>query len=481
MSEVSSTNNIGTKITQALSAGSGVDIIELATTLAEAETQPRINSVTNKKSSAELNISGYGTLKSALSDLKTSLGALQNKDELLSKSVSSQAPDSVSVSLNSELNAIAGTSNLVIASLAKNQVVMIDNNASDLTNEKYTSLSQNLSDTDFSITITSPSGGAASVINISTHTPQGIIDAINSADINGIKARVLNLDSSGNTFNIVLEGKTGASNSFDVTSSLASFGEVTTQASSDLDMTVNGIQVYRDSNSVTDVVPGVKLDIKNTGTTNVVVSSNTGGLRESIDDFIFNYNSLIDVASYLTGEKNEEDELAGSLANEKNSVNSILSSMRGLLDLNSTTPSSGFNTFRDLGISAELGGKLSLRETTYANAIENNLDDVRTMLTANTNDQLATDSNPKGLALDAQNIIDGYLADSGTIRVKTDSAKESMSKYEKDLVDLQERLEKIKSRYLAQFAAMETIVQRSKNTGEYLSGQIKSMQSMYDN
>jgi|SRR6056300_72873 len=481
MSEVSSTNNIGTKITQALSAGSGVDIIELATTLAEAETQPRINSVTNKKSSAELNISGYGTLKSALSNLKTSLGALQNKDELLSKSVSSQAPDSVSVSLNSELNAIAGTSNLVIASLAKNQVVMIDNNASDLTNEKYTSLSQNLSDTDFSITITSPSGGAASVINISTHTPQGIIDAINSADINGIKARVLNLDSSGNTFNIVLEGKTGASNSFDVTSSLASFGEVTTQASSDLDMTVNGIQVYRDSNSVTDVVPGVKLDIKNTGTTNVVVSSNTGGLRESIDDFIFNYNSLIDVASYLTGEKNEEDELAGSLANEKNSVNSILSSMRGLLDLNSTTPSSGFNTFRDLGISAELGGKLSLRETTYANAIENNLDDVRTMLTANTNDQLATDSNPKGLALDAQNIIDGYLADSGTIRVKTDSAKESMSKYEKDLVDLQERLEKIKSRYLAQFAAMETIVQRSKNTGEYLSGQIKSMQSMYDN
>ena len=481
MSEVSSTNNIGTKITQALSAGSGVDIIELATTLAEAETQPRINSVTNKKSSAELNISGYGTLKSALSNLKTSLGALQNKDELLSKSVSSQAPDSVSVSLNSELNAIAGTSNLVIASLAKNQVVMIDNNASDLTNEKYTSLSQNLSDTDFSITITSPSGGAASVINISTHTPQGIIDAINSADINGIKARVLNLDSSGNTFNIVLEGKTGASNSFDVTSSLASFGEVTTQASSDLDMTVNGIQVYRASNSVTDVVPGVKLDIKNTGTTNVVVSSNTGGLRESIDDFIFNYNSLIDVASYLTGKKNEEDELAGSLANEKNSVNSILSSMRGLLDLNSTTPSSGFNTFRDLGISAELGGKLSLRETTYANAIENNLDDVRTMLTANTNDQLATDSNPKGLALDAQNIIDGYLADSGTIRVKTDSAKESMSKYEKDLVDLQERLEKIKSRYLAQFAAMETIVQRSKNTGEYLSGQIKSMQSMYDN
>ena len=481
MAEVSSTNNIGTKITQALKAGSGVDIIDLATTLAEAETQPRIDSVTNKKSSAELNISGFGTLKSALSNLKTSLDALKNKDQILSKSVSSQSSDRVAASINSELNATAGTSELVVASLAKNQVVMIDNDASDLTNEKYTSLTQNLSGADFTITITSPSGGGANVINVTTHTPQGIIDAINAADINGIKARVLNLDSSGSTFNIVVEGKTGANNSFDIVSSLANFGEVTSQNAADLDMTVNGMQVYRSDNSVTDVIPGVKLDIKNTGTTNVVVSSNTTGLRESVDDFIFNYNSLIDVTSYLTGEKSEEDELAGSLANEKNAVNTILSSMRGLLDLTSTTPSNGFDTFRDLGISAELGGKLSLKETTYASAIENNLDDVRKMLTANTNDQLANDANPKGLALDAQNIIEGYLADTGAIRVKTDSAKESLTKYEQDLLDLQERLEKIKSRYLAQFAAMETIVQRSKNTGEYLTGQIKSMQSMYEN
>ena len=46
------TNNnseIGGKITQALGAGSGVDIHNLAKTLAETETLPRINSVTDKK------------------------------------------------------------------------------------------------------------------------------------------------------------------------------------------------------------------------------------------------------------------------------------------------------------------------------------------------------------------------------------------------------------------------------------------------
>ena len=42
-------NEIGGKITQALNAGSGVDIHNLAKTLAEAETMPRINTVTEKK------------------------------------------------------------------------------------------------------------------------------------------------------------------------------------------------------------------------------------------------------------------------------------------------------------------------------------------------------------------------------------------------------------------------------------------------
>ena len=47
-------NEIGGKITQALGAGSGVDIHNLATTLAETETMPRINSVTEKRPKALL-------------------------------------------------------------------------------------------------------------------------------------------------------------------------------------------------------------------------------------------------------------------------------------------------------------------------------------------------------------------------------------------------------------------------------------------
>jgi hypothetical protein len=63
MAEISTTDNIGSKITMALKAGSGVDINELATSLSEAESMPTINAVTAKKASATVSISGYGVLK----------------------------------------------------------------------------------------------------------------------------------------------------------------------------------------------------------------------------------------------------------------------------------------------------------------------------------------------------------------------------------------------------------------------------------
>ena len=88
-------NEIGGKITQALGAGSGVVIHSLATTLAETETMPRINTVTEKKAESTVAISGYGVLKAGVSSLKTSFEALKNADTFLNRSVFSQQTNRV--------------------------------------------------------------------------------------------------------------------------------------------------------------------------------------------------------------------------------------------------------------------------------------------------------------------------------------------------------------------------------------------------
>ena len=43
------------------------------------------------------------------------------------------------------------------------------------------------------------------------------------------------------------------------------------------------------------------------------------------------YNNFIQLSNYLTGEKSDDDELAGSLAGEKGTVNLVKNRIRGII------------------------------------------------------------------------------------------------------------------------------------------------------
>jgi len=482
------TNNVGTKITQALKAGSGVDIYDLATTLAEAESLPKINTVTAKKEESTTSLSGYGVLKASVASLKTSFDALKDRDTLLNKSVTSDRSERASVELISQTAAKAGTYAVKVISMARPQLSEVKDN-----NTSFTSLDQSLAGSNFTITIKVPRNAASGTdVVVSTHTPQGIIDAVNSiTSTTGVSARAFNPASTGTTFSIFLEGKTGADNSFDFASTLTGSSALTGGAwgdrqrgSQDLRLELNGREdIYRQTNSPTDVIEGVQTTfIRNgSGTTiNIVVSEDTSALETSINSMIESYNDFVNISDYLIGDKDEEDELAGSLSGDKNTVSLIRSRMRSAINMTSSTASNGYSTLRNIGIGSKLSGELTLDKTTYSAAVKSNFSDIRTMLTADTNDQSASDSRDKGLAMDVGIIIDAMVSDTGTLKVKETNATENISRYEEELLDLQDQLENIKARYLRQFAAMESIVQRSKNTGEYLTNQFKAMQNMND-
>jgi flagellar hook-associated protein 2 len=222
----------------------------------------------------------------------------------------------------------------------------------------------------------------------------------------------------------------------------------------------------------------VQLNIKESGnTTNIVVSESSESLEISLKSMVDSYNNLLAVSDYLTGESDEDDEVAGSLSKDRATVNGVLNTVRSLIGLTSSTASNGFTTLRDIGISTNINGKISLKATEYAAAIKANFSDIRTMLTGDTNDQTALSYGDKGLALDMDIILDSIVSDAGTIKTKETNVGKKVAAYEKELLVLQDRYESIKDRYLKQFTAMETLVQRNKNTGEYLSSQFEAMQN----
>ena len=485
------TNNseIGGKITQALSAGSGVDIHDLAKTLAEAESLPGINSVTAKKEESTVAISGLGILKSSVSSLKTSIDALRNEDQFLDKSVYSQSTDRIEVAITSQAAAEAGTTQVKVNTLARSETSTLKRyTGSGSASEEFTSLTQQLnggSTINFSIVV----GSTTTALNGATDTPQGIMDAVNAVtSTTGVSARALKTLASGTAFTILLEGKTGAANAFSFsghqTANTSNQLKLTQERSAaDLDVNLNNVEnVLRDNNSPADLIPGVQLNFKvaTDSTTNIVVSEDATTLQTKLNTFIGSYNDFVRVADYLTGKSDEDDEIAGSLAREKGTVNLIKNRIRSTIGQTSESASNNISTLRDIGIQTTLGGEISLNTTTYASVIQSKFSDVRTMLTGDLNDQDASDTlRDHGLALDISTVLDGLVNDQGAIKAKETSTAAAVASYETQLLDLNERLETIKSRYLTQFIAMETLVQRSKNTGEYLTGQFKAMESMY--
>jgi len=468
---------IGSKITQALNAGSGVNINELATDLAEAESMAQIDGVTKKKEETSVSISGYGVLKSAVTTLKSSLSSLQDKDGLLTHAAASSDVNTIDAEVTSQASAKAGTTRIQVVLIARPEVTEVTANNGSLFSSATATIS-GLNKVNLAV-----NGGTAVPINVTTPTPKGIVEAINAANVGGITARTLIKGSTGTAVSILVESKTGVANNFTITTNLggAELTRLERQAAQDLKLKVNNLtNVFRDNNSPTDVVDGVQLKIKETSGTdshNIVVTASTLSLKTSLDSMVDSYNQLVTLADYLIGDSDEEDELAGSLSKDKGTVNRVLGKARGLLSLTSATASNNITNLRDLGITSVLGGKISFQEKTYAAAIKTSFSDVRTMLTGDTNAQGASSPSDKGLALDMSIILDSIVSDTGTIRAKEDSVAREITSYEDQLIKLQERFESSKLRYLKQFAAMETLVQRSKNTGDYLKSQFEAMQN----
>jgi len=478
MAEVNSTSGAGSSIVNSLNMGSGVDIQKLAEDLAAAETQPKIDRYTTRKEKSEASISGYAALSGAVNEVKVVLDYLAKASSTRFMSLTNSS-DAIDATINSQALANSGNSDLSVVRLALSTTMM---------SQEYSSKSEALNGGEtFNITIGKASGNT--VVPVTTATPQGVVDAINSSG-SGVKATLVNKSSSEERWYILLDGELGAANNYSITPSRENGGpfnnnndplqfQVGTTAV-DSRVVYNGLNIERASNSIDDIIPGVTLNLKSTTATNANISviEDKSSLRETLDIFVETINSFSAVASDLTNEGGEND-YSGSLSSDKSFVNLVSRQIKNLIDKTSSTPAGGLSSLRDLGLSFNLSGDIYLDEKIYDSVISTNYRSAVTMLTADTETQSRYDASNKGLSLDASIELDNLVGTSGSITRQSKSAQDKVDEYAEQLLELEQKLLNLQQKYIKQFAAMESLVQRSKDTQTYLEGQFESMSNMY--
>jgi flagellar hook-associated protein 2 len=447
--------------------------------LVDAEKTPKKERIDAKIAQSEAKITGYGAVKYALSELKTAFGKLNDASDF--SSIQPSNTQHAAFGVTASTTAEAGSYSIEVLQTALAQRTASSNFADRATPLNVVSPATTGTAFNLNLTVGGVSKGA---INVTNPTPAGMVSAINGAKL-GVTAQLIN---TGNGYNVVVTGDTGASQAFSLTSDDGSGTAVPgvqfatpLQTATNASFKVNGLAVSRSSNTVTDVIDGVTLDLyaNTTGAARLDLNRDTASIKDNIKGLVTAYNDFDESLKVLGDRSSEVEEFGGVLAGES-LLESVRTQVRAMVTNNSSTPGTNIKAARDVGLSIDRYGKLSLNEGKLDTALQNNFGEVSTLFSAGTNNKSIYSPAPAGLAGDAINKIEKMLLSTGIIETQSANATTKIAKYKEELATLEDRMEKLLNRYMSQFSVMESIVGNSNSTREGLTSTFKGMMAAYD-
>lgn len=339
--------------------------------------------------------------------------------------------------------------------------------------------------------IATPTGSQFSntiAINANATTPAGIVAAINSASL-GITAQLINTGNIATPYRILVTGSSGASNAFSLTSLQTGGGEVAgvsfgkkLQSAQDATFNVDGMDMTSSKNTVTDAIAGTTLNLTATTTpgvpANLVFARDTTSIATKMDALVTAYNDANTMLGVVSDPKSTVDTYGATLVGN-NIVSTVRSQMRQMITGNSTTPAGGLTALRDIGFTIDQTGVLSIDKTKLDSALQNNFENVVTLVTGNRENQSKFSVLPSGTAGEAVKKLTAMLDPTAALTTQSTNLTTKITDYKKQLADLDTRMTALLARYNKQFAAMDSIVGQSKSLQTSLKSTFDGMMSTY--
>jgi|LakMenE18May11ns_1017448.scaffolds.fasta_scaffold9947460_3 flagellar hook-associated protein 2 len=482
---------MATDAISALGAGSGMDIKALTTSLVDAERAPHKDAINKKIAKSESAISGYGSIKYVLQNLNTAFNDLKDQSDFSSIGVQNSQSNSVSVTANS--TASAGSHQVTVTSLAKADRFL--SNGFSNTNAINGGQSFNLS-----LSVNGTSQGNIT-IPANQDTPSGIVTAINAAN-KGVTAQLIATGDTLSPYKIMVTGTTGASQGFQLSSAIAglNFGNQI-QSRANAVVNIDGIEVTPSSNQLVNFFPGVTFDLLaptssvTTSTTNgagvtsmvstpvpanINLTRDTSSVKTKIQALVQAYNDASSMLKTVSDPKSTVETYGASLVGDS-LVYSLRNQLRDLVFSNSNTPSGTITNMRDLGISVDMSGGMTLDTAKLDKVLSTQFDNVVAMMSGSTEGLSAYSTQNAGAAGTAIRKLNSLISSTGLLNSQTTSINNKITDYKLELTKLEDRMERLKDRYTKQFSAMEGIVGQSKSLRTNLTSTFEGMMAAYTN
>ncbi|MFC5461696.1 flagellar filament capping protein FliD [Massilia niabensis] len=476
---------------------SGLDVDGLVSSLMSIEQQPLAN-LRSKQASFNSKLSAFGTLKSAVSTFQTAVKAI-NGDALRALTPSSTKPDIVGISATKDGGAAAGSYSVEVSRLAQSDKLV---SGGVTPGAKFSGAGS----MDISI------GGKTTTVALTDGTLSGLSAAINRANA-GVTATILN---DGTSDRLVITGnQTGSANQVSIAASgsLANFGTAPAaapvpapvpeptpepdplnptepapeptepvdpvpapaptpapgmtrlQAAQNAEMKIDGIPVSKASNTVTDAIKGVTLNLAQTNVgspVTVSLAKDNGSISKAITGFVDAYNTLATAVNKQTAYN--PNTKTGAVLNGDASARSILMGIRAELG-KAATEVGGLKTLSDIGIAFQRDGTLKLEKPAKLEAaLTSNFDSVSSLFSSNS-----------GFATRLTKVTDEMLSTRGVFKTRTDGLNATLESLETSQERMELQLMQTEKRYRAQFTSLDTMMVNMQSMSSYMSQQLAAL------
>ncbi|MGG5837514.1 flagellar filament capping protein FliD [Huaxiibacter chinensis] len=448
----------------------------------EAAEKTKLTTITSQQSTYNAQLSAYGKLQSAMTSLQTATATLGKTATWNSTSVSST---NTAFTATTTSEASVGSYVVNVNQIAKAQALSTGSIATN---------TEKLGETTGAtrkITITQPGTKKPLEVELSDADTSltGIANAINKANGN-VTASVIKAKEGD--YRLMLTSKTTGT---DGEMTISVTGDDTLKAAIGYDsatktgalsvktaaqnsiVVVNDIEIERQSNTISDALPGVTFTVKaeSKADETLEITRATDANQKAISDWVTAYNSLQSTINSLTkytavDAGADQSSSNGALIGDGN-VRSIQSQLRSLL---TEVQSGSVQIMAQLGITQDpvkasdgTMGNLKIDTDKLSKALTNNPDAVQQYFIG--------DGKTTGLATQMSKTLDSMLSTSTGNAGVIQNAKDGINKTLKNLSDrydsMEASIEATMARYKAQFTSLDVLVTKMTSTANYLTQQ----------
>lgn len=249
------------------------------------------------------------------------------------------------------------------------------------------------------------------------------------------------------------------------------------------ELSVNGIAIKKNTNTITDVVEGLTFNLVAVSESNKVssikVTEDSGKTTEAIQAFVDQYNSVMSFVDQQldVGDPSADGNTTGALTGDS-SLMRLQSQLRSLMTSSVNDDTQPIKSLEELGIKVDRYGQASLDETKLKELLTENSNNIQEFFfrekpVIGTDGNTTGEKEEVGLAQKMTTFINEYIGEkTGVITNKSQTLDDMIKELDERITVFNERLATKRERYIAQFTALDVAMMEAESQLSYLMSQV---------